>query len=189
MSGETITVLVDDWDAALRAEHDEIVRARGGRPLTSDELAAWLRAVEKRNRAHAQEADEPADDDALLERRVRLRGTAVELRLPTLAARIRLQAVDRWLAEGRVDGRTALVLSAYCLAHGHDAAALGRIFEPAAARWEALRWGGSELTCASDEEIVAARARLFDGVYDRTEAGDPDDPKARTPAGPGSPHG
>ena len=188
MADETITLLVDDWDAALRAEHDEIVAARGGRPLSSDELAAWLRAVDRRNRAHEGMHDAEGTDDDLIDRRVRIAGTLVDLRLPTLAARIRIEAADRWLAEGRLDGRAHLVLSAYCLAHGHDADAMALLYDAQSARREALRWGSSALTCGNDA-IAAARSRLLAGAYDEPDAEDPDDPKAQAPAGPGSPPG
>ena len=189
MADETIAVLVEDWDAALRAEHDEIVQARGGRPLTSDELAAWLRAVDRRNRAHDGEAEEEGDDEALLERRVRIPGTDVVLRLPTLAARIRLASVDRWLADGRIDGRTHLVVQTYCLALGHDAAALGLVHDARSARATAEHWAAC-LTC-SEEALLRSRARLFAGAYDddAAEDEDPDDPKREPPAGPGSPPG
>lgn len=168
----TICLDISDWDDALRAEYERIVTRRLGAPLTADELSGWLAAVERRNRALA--GDAAADPEAaaagagLLDRAVELPGTTVVLRLPTMAAEIRIEAIQRAQESGRLTRAQALRRTAYCLAHGGDRAAMAGLWDAAAAAPSVDAWAGRELTC-SEEVLEAAVARLREGAYPEPE--------------------
>jgi hypothetical protein len=164
---------VTDWSPALLAEFRSLERARLGAPLTPEELAGWLRAVERRNRAHA--GDEGEDPETarsgagLLGRSVAVAGTGVRLELPTIAARIRIGEAERERdAERWTDGE-CLHWTAYCLAHARDRAALDRLATPADGRAVVREWAAGALTC-SEADVETAVAALLEGVFPEEDA-------------------
>jgi hypothetical protein len=175
----TITLRVDDWDLALRAEHDAIVSARGGWPLTADELRTWLAAVEARQRAIDGEGTPTADGSpALVGSAVPIPGTAVVLRSWTVAGAIRRDQVEAWRRRGEIPEEAADLLLVYILAHGADASALALLGVRGQAVATAREWGAASLTCPWPA-VAAAVHRLI--------AADPYPPPEGEPPGEAQP--
>jgi hypothetical protein len=163
-----IAVDVSDWTAELRAEHDEMLRARLGIPLAIDDLNQWLAAAERRNRAHA--GDDVADPEstagahALLYRRIPIAGTRVVLEPETIAARIRIDEAAKADDEGKASRTETLRAIAYCLAHARDRQALADLATRAQARRTIDAWAAAELTCPPETlelAIATTQANLY----------------------------
>jgi hypothetical protein len=176
---------VSDWSAALLSEYREIERSRLGAPLSADELSGWLKAAERRNRAHAgEQAEDPEAERSgpgLLGRSVTVRGTGARLELPTIAARIRIGEAEAAEARGELSAGDGLLRTAYCLAHARDRAALDRLADPAEAQAAVREWAAAALTCG-EGEIEAAIAELVERAFPEEEP-EPDGPQ--TPDWPG----
>ena len=168
LPGATILVDVSDWAAPLRAEYEEIIRARLGAPLSADELAEWLKAVERRNRAlRGGDLDDPDAAQAsagLLERAVTVPGTRVRLLPPTIAARIRMDNAWREVQAGRMERDAYVRCAAYCMAHGLSRERIAELADRRCADRAVAAWAAAELTCTA-EQLEAACEAVVDGLY------------------------
>lgn len=187
----TITIALEGVDERLAGEIAGLAAEQPDRPLTLSELRALVAAGEAGARAAAAgdsgDAAGSAQDQAaaLVGREVRA-GAAV-LRLPTIAARLLLDAVR---AEPGLGGEERMLAEAYILAHGHDEDALRAVAAPASREALArVRDWALGLTCTVDE-LVAAVERLYRGAYpdadDADGAGAKEDGKKKTVTGPSS---